>query len=98
MLSQADVFSLAKIFHLTLREVCAIVRDDVVWKAKAEDNLFEKLNRRSRITLANWLRFNPLGELVNRHQQVGLLILGAFKGSYHVKPPSGKRPSDGNHP
>ena len=92
------MFSLTKIFHLTFREVCSIIRDDVVWKAKAEDNLFEKLNRRSRITLADRLRFNPLGKLVNRHQQVGLLILGAFKESHHVKPPSGKRPIDGNHP
>ena len=88
------MLSLTEILHLTFGKFGTIIRDDVVWKAKTEDNLFEKLNRRSRITLADRLRFNPSSEFVNRHQQVGLLILGALKGSYHIKPPSGKRPSD----
>ena len=92
------MLSLIEILHLTFRKVGAIIRDNVMWKAKAENNLFEKLNRRSRITLADRLRFNSFGELVNHHQQVGLLILGALKGSHHIKAPSGKRPSDRNHP
>ena len=93
-----DVLSLAELLHLTFGKVCAIICDDAVWKPKTENDLFEKLNRRGCITLADRLRFNPFSELVNRHQQVGLLILGALKGSHHIKLPSGKRPSDGNHP
>ena len=58
-----DVLSLAELLHLTFRKVRTIICDDAVWKAKTENNLFEKLNRRSRITLAERLRFNPFGEL-----------------------------------
>ena len=83
---------------LSDRKVCAIIRDDAVWKTETEDHLFDELNCRGCITLAYWLRFNPFSKLVNRHQRVSLLILGALKGSHHIKPPSGKRPSDGNHP
>ena len=80
------MLSLTEILHLTFRKVCAIICDDAVWKAKAEDNLFEKLNCRSCITLADGLRFNPFSELVNRHQQVGLFVLGSLKGSNHIEP------------
>ena len=63
-----DVLSLTELLHLTFRKVCAIIRDDTMWKAKTEDDLFDQLNRRNCITLAYMLRFNPLSELVNRHQ------------------------------
>ena len=60
MLGQAGcALSLTEILHLTFGKVGTIIRDDAVWKAKTEDNLFEKLNRRSCITLANRLLFNP---------------------------------------
>ena len=73
-----------------------LVVDDVVWKAKAEDNLFEKLNRRSRITLADRLRFNLLGELVNHHQQVRHTAPGHLEGSDHVESPDREGPGDGD--
>ena len=95
---KSDVLLLAELLHLTFRKVCAIICDDAVWKTKAENDLFEKLNHRGCITFTDGLCFNPFGELVNRHQQVGLLVLGALKGYNHIKPPSSKRPSDWNHP
>ena len=73
------MLSLTKLFHGAFGEIGAIVSDNVVRKTKAKDHLFHKLNRRGCIALANWLRFNPLGKLVNRHQKVSLLILGPFE-------------------
>ena len=93
-----DVLSLKKILHLAFKEVGAIICDNVVWKTETEDHLFDELNRRGCVTLAYWLRFNPFSELVNRHQQVGLLIFLSLERPYHVKPPSCKRLGDRNHP
>ena len=70
-----DVLSLTKLLHLSFRKIGAIIHDDAVWETKAENDFFKELNRRGCITLADGLRFNPFSELVNRHQQVGLLIL-----------------------
>ena len=92
-----DVLSLAELLHLTFRKVRTIICDDAMWETETKNNLFEKLNRRGCITFTDGLRFNPFGELVNRHQQVGLLVLRMLKGSNHIKPPSSKWPSDGNH-
>ena len=62
-----DVLSLTEVLHLTFRKVCAIIRNDVVWKAKPEYHLFDELNCRGCITLTDWLCFHPFGELVNCH-------------------------------
>ena len=92
------MLSLTEVLHLTFRKVRAIICDDAVWKAEAEDHLLDELNRRGCITLVYGLRFNSFSELVNRHQHVGLLIFRPLKRSHHIKPPSSKRPSDWNHP
>ena len=60
------MLSLTEILHLAFGEVSTIIRDDVVWITKMENNLFEELNRRCCITIANRLRFNPLSEFINR--------------------------------
>ena len=91
------MLSLTKLLHSAFGQISAIVCYDAVRKAEAEDHLFHKLNRRGCITLANWLSFHPLREFVHCHQEVGLLIFGSLEGPYHIKPPSSKRPSDGDH-
>ena len=73
------MLSLTKFFHGAFRQIGTIVSYDAVWKTKVKYHLFHELNRRGCITLTNWLCLNPLCELVNRHQEVGLLILGPFE-------------------
>ena len=81
-----DVLSLAEFLRLTFGKVCSIICDDVVWKPKTENDLFEKLNRRGCITLADRLRFNPFSELVNCHQEVRFLSLDRLKGPTKSSP------------
>src|SRR4051812_30186711 len=67
-------------------------------KPNRKNHLFDELNRGGCITLTNRLCFHPLCKFINRHQEVGLLILGPFERPNHIQPPSCKWPSDWNHP
>ena len=69
----------AELLHGTFGHIGTIICDDTVWKAKPKNHLFDELNRRGRITLANRFCLHPLCKLVNRHQEVGLLIFGPFE-------------------
>src|SRR3954467_2911029 len=60
--------------------------------------LFQKFQCRLSITLANRLCFHPLGEFINCHKEVGVLVGGSFERSHHIKLPYCKGPSDRNHP
>src|SRR4051812_44303034 len=60
--------------------------------------LFQEFQCCLSITLANRLCFHPLGELVNCHKEVGVLVGGSFEGSHHIKSPYCKGTSDRNHP
>ena len=85
------MLALTKLFHGAFGEIGAIVSYNAVRKAKAENHLFHKLNRRGCITLANWLSFHPLREFVHCHQEVGLLILGPFKKARPYQAPRPQR-------
>ena len=74
------MLSLTKLLHGALRQIGTIVSYNAVWKTKAKYHPFPELNRCGCVTLTNWLCFNTLCELVNRHQKVGLLILDFLKG------------------
>ena len=74
------MLSLTKLLHGTFRQIGTIVSYNAVWKTKAKYHPFHELNRRGCVTLTNWLCFNPLCELVDRHQEASLLILGSIKG------------------
>ena len=73
------MLTLTKFFHSTLAQISAIISYDVVGKTKVKNHLFDELNRYCRVTLTDWLCFDPLCEFVNRHQKVGLFIFGPFK-------------------
>ena len=98
MTRQAGCAHVDRILHGTLRQIGTIVCYNAVWKAKPEDHLFDELNRRGRVTLTNWLCLYSFCELINRHQKVGLLVLGPLERPNHIQPPSRKRPGDWNHP
>ena len=78
------MLSLTKLLHGALRQIGTIVSYNAVWKTKAKYHPFHELNRCGRITLANWLCLHPLCELVNCHQQVGLLILRSLKSPNYI--------------
>src|SRR3954466_9810448 len=59
--------------------------------------LFQEFQCRLSITLANRLCFCPLGEFINCHKEVGVLVGGSFERSHHFKSPYCKGPSDRNH-
>src|SRR3954471_4293800 len=65
--------------------------------AKSVYYLFQEFQCRLRITLDNRFCFHPLGEFINRHKEVGVLVGGSFERSHHIKPPYCKGPSDRNH-
>ena len=54
-----------------------------------ENHLFDELNRCCRVTLTDRLCLNPFCKFVNRHQKVGLFILGPFKRPNHINPQTG---------
>src|SRR4051812_34198732 len=59
--------------------------------------LFQEFQCRLSITLSNRLCFHPLGEFINYHKEVGVLVGGSFERSHHIKSPYCKGPSDMNH-
>ena len=75
---------LTELLYSTFGQIGTIIGYDTVWKAKPENHLLDELNRCSCITLANWFCLHPLSELINRHQKMGLLILGSLKGPNHI--------------
>ena len=81
------MLTLTKFLHSSFGQISAIIRYNAVWKAKAKNHLFDELNSRCRVTLTDRLCLDPLCEFVNRHQKVGLFILGTFKRPNHIKPP-----------
>src|SRR3989337_2847746 len=89
---------LTEFLHSTLGQIGTIISYNTMRVAKTENHLFDELNRRCRVALADRLCLNPLCKLVNRHQEVSLFVLGSFKRSNHIQPPNCKRPSNWNHP
>src|SRR3954470_10135199 len=59
--------------------------------------IFQEFQCRLSITLSNRLCFHPLGEPINFHKEVGVLVGGSFERSHHVKSPYCKGPTDRNH-
>src|SRR3954462_3070236 len=60
--------------------------------------LFQEFQCCLSITFTNRLCFRPLGELINCHKEVGVLIGGSSERSHHIKSPYNKGPGDRNHP
>src|SRR3954463_9328563 len=60
--------------------------------------LFQEFQCRLSITFTNRLCFYPLGELINCHKEVGVLVGGSFERSHHIKSLYCKGPGDRNHP
>jgi hypothetical protein len=68
------VILLAKLGEGTLDEVGAVVGDDVVRKAIVVDELANELGGGLAIAISDSLGLNPLGEVVDRDQQMIVLV------------------------
>jgi hypothetical protein len=68
-----DAELLGELLKFTCGEVGAVVGDDAVRHAISVDDGLKKLDRRSRFLIGDWDSFDPLGELIDGDQQVGVV-------------------------
>jgi hypothetical protein len=68
-----DAELLGELLKFACSEVGAVVGDDAVWHTISVDDGLEKLDRRNRFLIGDWDGFDPLGELVDGDQQVGVV-------------------------
>ena len=74
---QKDVVVIAEHQESVTGELCPIVGDDGVWYPEPVDDISEEQYRLLRFDLSDRSSLDPLGELVNSYQQVGVAP-GAF--------------------
>ena len=86
----------AEFCHGALGEVGAIVRYYTLRVAIPVDELAYELGCRLAVALLDWLGLDPLGELVDRDQEVGETGWGLLERAYHVHAPYGEWPCDGD--
>ena len=70
-----------------------VVGDDVVWNSKAENDGFDEVHGSHGGRAGDGDCFNPLGKLVDHHEEVGATAFGGFlQRAHHVKSPSCEGP------
>ena len=77
-------------------ELCSIIGDDGVWNPEHVDNISEEQYRLLGFDLSDRSSLDPLGELVDSYQQVGIAPGGFLQRPNHVQSPYGERPCDGD--
>jgi hypothetical protein len=88
--------AVAEIQKLFTSELGAVVRDDTIGDPKAMDNVGEEEHSLLGPDAGDKAGLDPLGEFVDRNEQVGEAADCPFQGSDKVEPPNGKQPCDGN--
>ena len=82
--------------ELVAGELCPIVSDDGVWNPEPMDDISEEQYRLLGFDLSDQASLDPLGELINSYQQVGVAPGGFLQRPNHVQPPHGEWPRDGD--
>src|SRR6185312_626332 len=77
-------------------ELGAVVGDDRIRDPEPKDDVGEEQNRLLGFDLADVSSLDPLGEFVDRHQQVGEAPGRLLQWTDEVQSPHGKRPRDGD--
>ena len=77
-------------------KLCTIVGDDGVWNPEPMDDISEEQYRLLRFDLGDRSSLDPLGELVNSYQQVGIAPGGFLQRPNHVQFPHDEWPCDGD--
>ena len=67
-----DVEIVAEPQELLACELSAVIRDDRIWDSEPVDYVGEELHGLLGLDLDDRSRLDPFGELVHRHQQVGV--------------------------
>ena len=91
-----DVVVVAERQESMTGELCPIVGDNGVWNPEPVDDISEEQYRLLGFDLGNRSSLDPLGELVNSYQQVGVAPGGFLQRPNHVQSPHGERPCDGD--
>ena len=78
-------------------ELCAIVGDDDVGYPEPVDYVGEEEDRLLGADVCDGSSLDPLGELVDGHQQMGVPSCCLLEWAHEVKALHHKRPSDGDH-
>ena len=73
-----------------------MVSDDAVRNAKPVNDVKEEFDRLFRADVGDGLSLYPLGELVDRYEQVSEATWALFEGPYHVEAPDHEQPGDGD--
>ena len=74
--SHTDVVVVVERQELVAGELCPIVSDDGVWNPEPMDDISEEQYRLLGFDLSDRTSLDPLGELVNGYQQVGVAPRG----------------------
>ena len=92
-----DALLFAEILEFFSREVCPVVGDDVVGDTESKDYGFDEVYSRRDSRVGDGSGFNPLGELVDCNEEVGVPALRGFlQWAYHVESPRGEGPRERN--
>ena len=91
-----DVVVIAERQELVVGELCPIVSDDGVWNPEPVDDISEDQHRLLGFDLIDRTSIDPLGELIDRYQQMGIAPEGLLQRPNHVQPPHGEWPCDGD--
>jgi hypothetical protein len=90
------VVAVAECQEFLARELGAIVGDDRIRDPKPEDNINEEQNSLLRLDLADGSSLDPLGELVDCHQQVSVAPGHLLQRANEVQSPHGEQSCDGD--
>jgi len=83
--------------ELFVGELCAIISDDDIGYPKLVDYVGEEEDSLLGVDVCHGLGHDPLGELVDGHQQMGIPPCRLLEGAHEIEAPQCKWPSDGDH-
>ena len=67
-----DVVVVTERQELAAGELCPVVSDDGVWNLEPVDDISEEQHRLLGFDLIDWASLDPFGELIDRHQRMGV--------------------------
>jgi hypothetical protein len=91
-----DVLVITKVEEFLPRELGVVVGDDCVGYAEAVNDVGEELHHLLEANIDDGSSLDPLGELVDRHEELSEAPGRLSERSHHVEVPHGERPRDGD--
>ena len=91
-----DVVVVAEHQELAAGELRLVVSDDGVRNPKPMDDISEELHHLFGFDLIDRMSLDPLGELIDCYQLMGVALGGLLQRPNHVEPPYGEWPCYGD--